>query len=213
MTARNSAAALLCVLAGAVPAQAADVVAEALLPGMAVLQIDGERVTLRQGQSHGTVRVIAVTRETAVLEIGGQRRELGLSGRVDTSFSEPERRSITLQRNGQMQYITSAEINGRRVEVLVDTGANTVAMNSAQAAALGIAADEGVAASVQTASDVLPARQVTLRSVSVGGIQVQNISATVIDGENPTTVLLGMTYLRHVELTERDGVLTMSAKW
>lgn len=203
----------LCIAAATSRLQAAEVVAEALLPGMAVLKIDGQRVTLRNGQSHGAVKVVEVSRDSAVLEIAGQRREIGLSGRVDSSFNEPERRSVTLQRNGQMQYITSAEINGRRVQVLVDTGANTVAMNSAQAASLDIGQEEGIAATVQTASDVLPARQVTLDSVSVGGIQVQNISATIIDGDNPTTVLLGMTYLRHVELSERDGVLTLSSKW
>jgi aspartyl protease family protein len=156
---------------------------------------------------------VEVSRERVVLENRGVREVHGLSGRVDSNFAQPERRSITLQRNNRMQYITSAEINGRRVEVLIDTGANTVAMNSGQAAALGIATGEGVAATVQTASDVLPARQVELRSVSVGGITVPNVPATVIDGENPTTVLLGMTFLRHVELSERDGVLTLSAKW
>lgn len=194
-------------------APAAAVVAEGLFPGMAVLNVDGERVTLRPGQSRGAVKLISVTRERAVLEIDGERRELTLSGRVDSAFMEPERRTLTVPRNAQMQYVTQAEINGRRVEVLIDTGANTVAMNSQHAEAVGIAPDAGVPASVRTASDIRTARQVQLTSVSVGGIAIQGVTAIVIEGPLPETILLGMSYLQHVELEERNGVMMLQARW
>ena len=54
---------------------------------------------------------------------------------------------------------------------------------------------------------------VTLRSVEVGGIRVENVRATVTAGEYPSTVLLGMSYLQHVELREREGVLSLSRAW
>ena len=49
-----------------------------------------------------------------------------------------------------------------------------------------------------------------LRSVNVGGIKVNNVPATVIEGEFPNYVLLGMTYLRHVKMEENQGVMTLS---
>jgi aspartyl protease family protein len=206
-------AAALWVLCLQSPLYAAEIFAEGLLPGMAVLRIDGERVTLRPGQSHGAVRLIEVHGDEAVLELDGERLHVGLSERVAGSYREPEDRSITIRRNANMQYVTSAEINGRRVRVLVDTGANLVAMNATQARALGIAEDEGIAATVQTASDVQAARQVQLRSVNVGGIEAQAVRATVLDGDQPTIILLGMSFLQHVQLEEREGVLTLRGRW
>jgi aspartyl protease family protein len=54
------------------------------------------------------------------------------------------------------------------------------------------------------------AYSVTLQSVSVGGIQVDNVPATVLEGVFPGTVLLGMSYLRHVKLQEHNGILSLT---
>jgi aspartyl protease family protein len=201
-------------LAFSVPsALAVDVLAEALLPGMAVLLIDGQRVTLRAGQSHGSVRLLEVGAQAAVIEIDGKAQRVGMSQRVSGSYRQPERREVRVQRNAQLQYITTAEINGRRTQVLIDTGANLVALNAAEAVRLGIGEEEGIQAPVQTASDVRMARQVMLDSVSVGGIHIEAVQAVVMDGAQPAMPLLGMSFLRHVSLAEEGGVLSLSAKW
>ena len=56
-------------------------------------------------------------------------------------------------------------------------------------------------------------KAVTLRSVSVGGIRVENVQATVLEGDFPSTILLGMTYLQHVDMEENNGVLSLSRDW
>jgi aspartyl protease family protein len=206
-------AAGLSLLLVVIPVDATEVTAEGLLPGMAVLLINGERVTLRPGQSHGAVRLIEATAQAALIELDGEQRRVAISQRVETSYSAPEERSIAIRRNANMQYVTNAEINGRRVRVLVDTGANSIALNAEQARSLGIRDDEGELAQVQTASEVLPARRVQLRSVNVGGIEASAVDATVMDGEQPSVILLGMSFLRHVQLEERDGVLTLRGRW
>jgi aspartyl protease family protein len=200
-------------LAASAFVNAVEIVAEGLLPGMAVLRIDDARVTLRPGETHGSVRLVEVSARKAVLNVDGVRREIGLSERVDSSYTPAPARSLTIRRNAQMQYITTAEINGRRVQVLVDTGATNVAMNAAQARALGIGDDEGVVSQVQTASEILAARQVQLRSVVVGQIGVEAVNATVIDGEQPSVILLGMSFLQHVRLDESDGILILQSRW
>lgn len=191
----------------------ADVVVEALLPGFAVLQVDGQRVTLRNGQQVGDVRLIAADAKSALVEINGVQRRLAMSGRISTRFSEPAERSVTIPRNAQMQYAVTAEINGVRLPVIVDTGANIVAMNSAAAAAIGLAADAGEPSQVQTAGSLVPARRVVLDSVVVGGIRVDAVAGTVMEGDYPVVVLLGMSFLQHVELEEKAGVLTLRARW
>ena len=194
-------------------ATASDLVVEALLPGIAVLKIDGIRTTLREGETQQGVRLISADARTAVVEIGGRQQQLQVSQRISGQFTKPEERSVRVARNEQMQYRTTAEINGVRLPVIVDTGANVVAMNSAHAERMGIDDEEGIPSQVQTAGSVVPARSVTLDTVSVGGIRIDSVDATVIDGPHPAVILLGMSYLQHVNLEERDGVLTLRARW
>ena len=56
----------------------------------------------------------------------------------------------------------------------------------------------------------MTARFVMLNSVSVGGIRVDNVEATVVESDFPATVLLGMSYVRHVKIEEQNGILSLS---
>ena len=186
---------------------------EALLPDTAVLKIDGQRKTLKVGQSFGGVTLIAAYSRTATLEVDGRQMVVGISRRIGATYQEPKEQVVTIARNAMLQYHTTASINGRQVQVLVDTGANVVAISSAQAQALGIDYNAGIPSKVETASGVIPAHIVTLRSVSVGGILVNNVRASVVEGDFPATILLGMTYLQHVKMKEHNGVLSLSRAW
>lgn len=192
--------------------RAADVFVEALLPGVAVMKIDGQRVTLRAGQSKAQVKLISADASKAVVEIAGRRQELRVSQRISSAYSEPERRALTVRRDQNLQYRTFAEINGVRLPVLIDTGANVVAMNGNHARRIGISADSGVASQVQTAGSIVPARSLVLDSVEVGGIRVNRVAATVIEGEFPVDILLGISFLQHVDLQESAGILTLQER-
>ncbi len=183
---------------------------EGLMPGAAVLKVDGERKMLREGQDFKGVKLVAVYSRTATLEVAGKQLVLGLSQKVGTNYQRPAEQVVTISRDARLQYRTNAQINGRQLQVLVDTGANMVAMNEAEAARLGIDLGSAARVQVETAAGVVPAWSVTLRSVDVGGIRIDNVPATVISGEFPGTVLLGMTYLRHVKFEENQGILTLS---
>ena len=134
-----------------------------------------------------------------------------MSQRVGTNFQETQEQVVTIPRNAMMQYQTNATINGRSVLVMVDTGANMVAISSEQAKAMNIDYSAGTQAQVETASGLTGAHAITLQSVSVGGIQVDNVPAMVVEGAYPATILLGMTYLRHVKLQEHNGILSLSS--
>jgi aspartyl protease family protein len=183
---------------------------EALLGDTAVLLIDGQRKTLRVGQSFAGVTLVTAQSTTATLEINGRTETVGLSQRVGTSFQETREQVVTIPRDAMMQYQTNATINGRSVLVLVDTGANMVAISSERAKAMNIDYATGTPAQVETASGLTGAYVVTLQSVNVGGIQVDNVPAMVVEGAYPATILLGMTYLRHVKLQEHNGILSLS---
>jgi len=207
-----AALAALGLLLAAVPATGAStsVEVEALLGETAVLLIDGERKTLRVGQSFADVTLVATQPMTATLEINGRAETVGLSQRVGTNFEKTQEQVVTIPRDAMMRYQTNATINGRSVLVMVDTGANMVAISSAQARTMAIDYSSGTPSQVETASGLSGAYAVTLQSVSVGGIQVDNVPAMVVEGAYPGTVLLGMSYLRHVKLQEHNGILSLS---
>ncbi|MEP5607417.1 MAG: TIGR02281 family clan AA aspartic protease [Marinobacter alexandrii] len=183
---------------------------EGLLPNAAILLIDGERKMLKEGQTHNGVTLVSAYTNTATLEVNGQQMVLGLSRKVGTNYQPPAAQIVTIQRDNMLQYRTNAQINGRQVEVLVDTGANLVAMNENHARRIGLNLEQATPARVETASGIAKAWTLNLRSVNVGGIKVNNVPATVIEGEFPNYVLLGMTYLRHVKMEDNQGTLTLS---
>lgn len=191
-------------------AAAPSVEVEALLGKTAVLLIDGERQTLKVGQSFAGVTLLSTQPASATLDINGNPETVGLSQRVGTTFQQTEEKVVTIPRDEMLQYQTTATINGRSVLVMVDTGANMVAISSAQARAMNIDYAIGEPTKVETASGVTNAYAITLQSVNVGGIQVDHVPALVTEGAYPATVLLGMSYLRHVKLQELNGVLSLS---
>ena len=212
MIGKRLALALLLAVSPAWSASAA-IEVEALFTNAAVLRIDGERKMLKAGQSYKGVTLVAAHSSTATLDVDGQSLELSLSRRVGARYETPEAQVVSIPRDAMMQYQTSATINGRSMQVLVDTGANVVALNSSHALALGVDYSTGAPARVETASGNVNAWVVTLGSVDVGGIRVDNVQATVVEGDFPSTVLLGMTYLRHVKMEETGGVLSLSRAW
>lgn len=186
---------------------------EALFTDAAVISVDGQRKMIRVGETFKGVTLLSAYSRTATLEVDGKQMVLGISRRIGSTYTEPEEERVTIQRNELLQYLTTARINGRSVQVLVDTGANVVAMNTEHARQLGVDLAAGQPSRVETASGFVQARFVTLRSVSLGGIRVENVQASVIEGDFPATILLGMTYLQHVDIQEENGVLSLSRSW
>jgi aspartyl protease family protein len=92
-------------------------------------------------------------------------------------------------------YWAEANVNGRRVRFLVDTGATAVALTLTDAQRLGL--DPGQMTfnqTVRTASGEAHAAQVELDYISVAGARVDKVPALVLD-QGLSTSLLGMTYL------------------
>lgn len=191
----------------------ADVEVLGLFQGAALLRIDGEQKLIKRGSSYREVKVIESDPHRVMLEINGQRQEMKMSQRIGTRYAQPTHSEILIPPNDYLQYITSARINGRSARVLVDTGANIVALNSNIATAMGIDFRKGQRGQVTTASGVAEAYRIVLESVDVGGIRVNMVEASVVVGGFPETILLGMSFLRHVEVSNRDGLLVLTRKY
>lgn len=202
--------------AGLAPLAAAEITitANALFNGRALLSIDGEQRLLRVGErSPEGVKLVAANAREAVIEVDGRRHTLPLSRQIGTGFVAPERRQVAVHRNARGEYRTVGSINGRQLTFIVDTGANVVALSSAEAHRLGIDYRlQGQRSRVQTASGVVPAWTLNLDRVELAGIVVRNVRASVIEGELPSPALLGMTWLARVGLREEGGVLYLEQR-
>nr|WP_315050786.1 TIGR02281 family clan AA aspartic protease [uncultured Brevundimonas sp.] len=98
-------------------------------------------------------------------------------------------------RGADGHYWAEAEIDGRAVRVLVDTGATVVALTRQDAQRLGLkVTPDDFNRAVQTASGEAKAASVTLASVSVAGATVRKVEALVVE-EGLAHSLLGMSYL------------------
>lgn len=199
---------------GAAAAEPLYVTAAALFEGRAMLGIDGSQRLLRAGEtSPEGVTLISATAREAVIEIDGRRQTLAPGRDSGGGFAAPGRKRVAIQRGGRQEYLVAGTVNGLQVQFLVDTGANVVAMNSADARRLGIDYRlHGAPGAVQTAGGVVPAWSVTLDRVEVAGIVVRHVAASVIEGKHPAQLLLGMSWLGHVSMREEHGVLYLEEK-
>lgn len=92
-------------------------------------------------------------------------------------------------------YWAEADIDGRAVRVMVDTGASVVVLTPADAARLGLKLTPAdFSGTVVTASGPVRAAPVQLHTVAVAGARVSAVEALVVEQGLPHS-LLGMSYL------------------
>jgi aspartyl protease family protein len=126
-----------------------------------------------------------------------------------TPVTSSESVEIRAGRGGH--FVTTAHLNGRAVEVLVDTGASMVALSydDAERAGVFVRASD-FTHRVSTANGTAKIALVRLDSVSVGEITIRDVEAMVSEPGLLTTSLLGMTFLGRLSRAEmRNGVLIL----
>lgn len=196
-------------------AAAADISLYALFRDKAMVMVDGQRRTLvAGGEAQDGVKLVSTDTETeqAVVEVNGKRETLKL-GVVISAFLSAARESVTLYADSRGFFHADGWINGRPVKFLVDTGANTVALNSAVARHVGIDYKRGVPGTATTASGYARMYGVQLNSVKIGDIELHNVAAGVIDGPQPDTPLLGMSFLNALEMRREGNKMELTRRY
>lgn len=184
-----------------------------LFSNAAMLRIDGESRLLKKGErSKEGVMLVTANSRKAVIEFEGKVQSLNLSDKIGTSFRAPEKAQVHVTMNKNRQYIAHGSVNGRSVRFLVDTGANVVAISSTMARSLGISLKDGQKSKTATASGMATSTIVTIAEMQVGDIRQTNVRAVVIDGDHPLDILLGMSFLQHVDITEKSGLMVLTSK-
>jgi len=117
-------------------------------------------------------------------------------------------REIVLKQNRQGHYVATGQINHQNVEFLLDTGATYVAIPEHLAKRLNL--KKGAAHDTITANGTSTSFMTTLDSISLGDIEMQHVPASISQGMQFDAVLLGMSFLKHLKMTQHGKILTIS---
>ena len=126
---------------------------------------------------------------------------------VDSTVGPAGEKTVVLKRNRFGHYVTSGKINGKGVEFLLDTGATVVSVPDHLATRLGL--ERGPSRVAQTANGLITTHATTLDSVKIGAIELTGINASINPHSATREVLLGMSFLKHLQLTQRGDTLTL----
>ena len=126
----------------------------------------------------------------------------------DTVAGEDGTISVSLDQHISGHYFSKGMINDQPVKFLLDTGATDVAIPESVAKRLGLVYGQKIF--IKTANGTSTAYDTRIRTLSLGGIVQHDIQASIATGMEGDQILLGMSFLRHLDFVQRDGVLTLS---
>lgn len=114
---------------------------------------------------------------------------------------------VVLKRNRAGHFTADGAINGHPVHFLLDTGATKIAIPMQLAKKLDLKLGTPVALS--TAAGPARGYLTRLASVRLASLELRDASAIVAQGLQPDLVLLGMNFLRRIELVQRGDELIL----
>jgi len=117
-----------------------------------------------------------------------------------------ESSTVVLKRGLDGHYRAEAIINGEKVDVLVDTGATGVAISQDIADKLNLKSTDAIR--TNTANGESVGYIVRLKSVQIGGVNAQDVSAMIAPGLDGD-VLLGMSFLGRMDVRLYKGEMTI----
>ena len=188
---------------------ARDIVILGLFKDKVIFKLQNKQFALSPGQSiDDELILISADSKEAIFEIDGEQHHYTLGGHIGSSYSKSMPvTTVTIAPDNNGMFWVNGSINKHQTKFIVDTGATFISMNKNEASRFGIDYKLiGERALSTTASGPETIYLVTLKSVNIGGIQLNNVAAAVHDSNYPDVVLLGNSFLNSVSI-RRDGKL------
>lgn len=127
--------------------------------------------------------------------------------RVNTQVSGDGAVEVVLERNHYGHYVMTGMINQHAVQFMLDTGATDVSVPAHIARQIGL--QKGAEVTFSTANGYAKGYATRLAEVRVGEIVVRDIRASINPNVDQDEVLLGMSFLKKLEFTQRGDTLTL----
>ncbi len=183
----------------------------------ALLVVDGGPPrALAAGDTHAGVKVISVKADQAVVEIAGKRQTVSLGGAPVSvgagGGGGGSGKQIVLSASSGGHFMTQGSINGKSTGFMVDTGATSVAMGMDEARRLGIKFESGERYYSSTANGNVVGYRITLTSLRIQDVEVNNVEAAVLPGAMPF-ILLGNSFLNRFQMQRDNDVMTLTRRY
>jgi aspartyl protease family protein len=123
----------------------------------------------------------------------------GSDGSAAPGSAQASGGQVVLTRSSNGHFYTDAQVNGRTIHFLVDTGATTVALSRSDAEAVGLATNDPSAftGTGRGANGTLTYMPVTLDSVGIGNLEERDVDGVVLNGDVDVS-LLGQSWLKRI---------------
>jgi aspartyl protease family protein len=122
----------------------------------------------------------------------------------------PGYREALLEADQRGQYAAGVLVNGVPVPMLIDTGASEVCVSASTARRLGLNPSGGGKRVMQTANGRSTASPTVLRSVSFGGLYLNDVEALILAPDAGEVNLLGESFLKRLlSVEQRNGTLVL----
>lgn len=127
------------------------------------------------------------------------------AGMVAGEGAQSQDGSVTYMRADDGHFHINAEVEGARVKFMVDTGASSIVLNQADARKIGIDVDNLRYDRIyRTANGTTRGASVMLKNIIIGGRILNNIPASVNEGELDKS-LLGLAFLDRLRSYKIEG--------
>ena len=114
---------------------------------------------------------------------------------------------IILHQNRRGHYVATALFNDIPVDIMIDTGATEVSVPEAIAEELGLV--RGTIMEVNTANGTIPVHATVIATIKLGALVLHNVRANINPYMDEQFVLLGMSFLKRIEFTQKQGQLIL----
>jgi len=145
---------------------------------------------------------------TTLIFNGVLERQHNPNQKLEVSVTPSGQPEVTLLRNRYGHYVASGEINNQSVVFLLDTGATLVAIPEHIAKKLGL--KKGASFLSETANGSSVSYRTTIDKLALGDIVMTNVPASISSGMEFDEILLGMSFLKHLKLSQQGKKLTLS---
>ncbi len=175
----------------------------------------GTPKALAAGDTHQGVKVVSVSADQAVVEVGGKREKVFLGAApvsIGGAGGGANGTQIVLSAGLGGHFIAQGSINGKSAQFMVDTGATSIAMGADEARRMGIKFEDGRAFYGNTANGVVKGYSVSLPTVRIQDVEVHNVEAAVLPQPMPN-ILLGNTFLTRFQMKRDNDTLTLTKRY
>ena len=198
-------------------AMAQTVALSGMLGGRALVIVDGGAPkTVAVGDTFKGVTIVSTQGDQAVVEIAGKQHTLRV-GEAPASVGNGTGKGasgnrVVLTAGGGGHFFTLGQINGKSVNMVVDTGATTVALSVHEAQRMGLDYKSGQLIQLSTANGVISGWLIKLGSVRVGDVVVHGVDGIISSGSMPM-VLLGNSFLTHFQMTRTNDQMVLEKRY